>query len=398
MDDDRTQKGRAAPGDRKLPEGVYYRGRALWIRYSVNGEELREPVDEALDEKGVPRTPREASRLRGERLAEHERGERTAYTRTLRVEDVVEAVLTNYRVNGYSALDTAAGHAKAIRAALGGTLGRLLAIDVTTDVVERVQQTWQRAGLTNAAINRRCNTLRRGFRLMVRAKKLHFAPYIPRLKEHSPRGRYIPPADLARIREHLPEYLHDFLAFAYDDGIRKGQLARTLRRHVDLEREVVTWPAEECKRDEPHVVPLEAGGTLDIVQRLMAEPPLWCPYLFHGPRCAPGRKASKRYGCVGDFKKAWASASKQAGFPVGRKHGGYTFHHTRNSAVTNLVASGMREGDAMKVTGHTTAHVFRHYDIGDVEALRDKLARRREYVAARPSRSKVASLGERRSA
>src|SRR5439155_47736 len=71
MDDDRTQKGRAAPGDRKLPEGVYYRGRALWIRYSVNGEELREPVDEALDEKGVPRTPREASRLRGERLAEH---------------------------------------------------------------------------------------------------------------------------------------------------------------------------------------------------------------------------------------------------------------------------------------------------------------------------------------
>ena len=93
MDDDRTQKGRAAPGDRKLPEGVYYRGRALWIRYSVNGEELREPVDEALDEKGVPRTPREASRLRGERLAEHARGERTAYTRTLRVEDVVEAVL-----------------------------------------------------------------------------------------------------------------------------------------------------------------------------------------------------------------------------------------------------------------------------------------------------------------
>ena len=146
------------------------------------------------------------------------------------------------------------------------------------------------------------------------------------------------------------------------------------------------------------MVPLETGGTLDIVQRLMASPPPWCPYLFHGPRCAPGRKPSKRYGCAGDFKKAWASACKQAGFPVGRKQGGYTFHHTRNSAVTNLVASGMREGDAMKVTGHPTAHVFRHYDIGDVEALRDKLARRREYVAGRPSRSTVTSLAERRSA
>src|SRR5439155_24021467 len=131
---DGEAKGRAGPGVRKLPEGVYYRGRVLWIRYSVNGEELREPVDEALTEKGVPRTPREASRLRGERLAEHARGERTAYTRTLRVQDVVEALFTNYRVNGYSALDTVAGHGKAIREALGCTLGRLRAIEVTTDV------------------------------------------------------------------------------------------------------------------------------------------------------------------------------------------------------------------------------------------------------------------------
>jgi integrase len=226
----------------------------------------------------------------------------------------------------------------------------------------------------------------------------HFVPYIPRLKEHSPRGRYIPPADLAHIRGHLPPYLHDLLSVAYDDGIRRGQLSRTLRRYVDLEREVIEWPAEECKRDEPHVVPLEAGGTPDVVRRLMESPPLWCPYLFHGPRCAAGHAPSKRYGCVGDFKKAWAAACKAAGFPVGRKHGGFTFHHTRNSAVTNLVASGITETDAMKVTGHTTAHVFRHYDIGDVEALRDKLARRREYVAADPSRSKVVAMEGRRSA
>jgi integrase len=233
---------------------------------------------------------------------------------------------------------------------------------------------------------------------MVRAKKLYFVPYIPRLKERSSRGRYISPADLAAILLHLAAYLRDFLAFAYDDGIRKGQLARTLRRYVDLERQVIAWPAEECKREEPHVVPLEAGGTLDIVHRLMESAPLWCPYLFHGPRCAPGRTPSKLYGCVGDFKTAWASACKKAGFPVGRKRGGYVFHHTRNSAVTNLVASGITETDAMKVTGHTTAHVFRHYDIGDVEALRDKLARRREYVAGRPSRSKIVPLGDRRSA
>jgi integrase len=386
MDGDRRQKGRAAPDARELPEGVYYRGRVLWIRYSFNGVEQREPTD--------ARTPRAAARLRAERLGEHARGERTSHTRTLRVSDLLDAVLTDYEVNGYSSLRSARGHSDAIRK----SIGRLLAVEVTTDMVERDQRRWQGEGVTNATVNRRCNILRRGFRLMVRAKKLHFVPYIPRLKERSPRGLYIPPADLSRLLEHLPEYLHAFVGFAYDDGTRKGQLARTLRRYVDVQRQVINWPAEECKRDEPHVVPLEAGGTLDIVQRLMASPPLWCSYLFHGPRCAPGRKPSKTYGCVGDFKKAWANACKKAGFPVGRKAGGYVFHHTRNSAVTNLVASGMTETDAMKVTGHTTAHVFRHYDIGDVDTLRDKLARRREYVAGRPSHSKVVSLNGRRSA
>lgn len=106
----------------------------------------------------------------------------------------------------------------------------------------------------------------------------------------------------------------------------------------------------------------------------MASPPMWCPYLFHGPRCAPGRRPSKQYGCLGDFKKAWAKACKKAGFPVGRKAGGYVFHHTRNTAATNLRAGGMEEADAMKITGHTTSHVFLHYDIGNVDVLRERLA------------------------
>jgi hypothetical protein len=89
---------------------------------------------------------------------------------------------------------------------------------------------------------------------------------------------------------------------------------------------------------------------------------------------------------------------KAGKFPVGRKSGGYVFHHTRNSAVTNLVASGKLETDTMKVTGHNTAHVFRHYDIGNVDALREKLARRREYVASQPNVSRVTFLDGRQSA
>jgi integrase len=112
-------------------------------------------------------------------------------------------------------------------------------------------------------------------------------------------------------------------------------------------------------------------------------------YLFHGRYCAPGRTPSKSDGCVGDCKKAWATACRTAGFPVGRKAGGFVFHNTRNTAATNLRAGGMDEADAMKITGHTTSQVFRRYDIGDVDALRDRLTHAREQKRARPTHASV---------
>jgi len=154
---------------------------------------------------------------------------------------------------------------------------------------------------------------------------------------------------------------------------------------------VIAWPPTECKSREAHVVPLE-GGALALVHQLMEAPPLWCPYLFHGRHCAPGRTPSKNYGCVGDCKKAWATACRKAGFPVGRKAGGFVFHNTWNSVATNLRAGGMAEADAMKITGHTTSHVFRHYDICDVDALRDRLAHAREQQRARPCHTSVTPI------
>ena len=45
---------------------------------------------------------------------------------------------------------------------------------------------------------------------------------------------------------------------------------------------------------------------------------------------------------MGNFKRAWVTACKKAGFPVGRKAGGFVFHNTRHTTVTNLVNAGIR--------------------------------------------------------
>lgn len=62
---------------------------------------------------------------------------------------------------------------------------------------------------------------------------------------------------------------------------------------------------------------------------------------------------------IATVKKAWGAACKAAGFPVGRKAGGFTFHHCRNSAATDLAAAGLTIEDAMAVGGWKTAALAR---------------------------------------
>jgi hypothetical protein len=52
----------------------------------------------------------------------------------------------------------------------------------------------------------------------------------------------------------------------------------------------------------------------------------------------------------------------------------------------------MEEADAMKITGHQTAHVFRHYDLGNIDVLRERLAGSRPYVRSLKSKTKVRRL------
>jgi len=346
-----------------MPPGVYAHHRRLWIAYYITGadgrrQKHREPTDCT--------SPREAGKLRAARMTEHAKGERTTETSKVTVGDAMRAVLAEDEKKGRRSIRTAHGFAKAIEAALGaGTL----AVNVGHKI-DAGQHAWQRAGLTNTTINRRCTLLRRGLRLLVRQRKLAFVPYIERLDEHSAPGRYITPADADAIREHLPEYAALVFWLALLLGIRKGQLTRTLRRFVDLDRGVVEYPPAECKHLRAHVVPLDPDA-LAIAQTAMNDARPWCPYMFHGPRCAPGRRPSKLYGCVGDFKKACDKACEAAGLAVGRKAGGYVFHHTRNTAATDMRAGGLGEDETMRVGGWKTREVFDRYNLGDVEAVRE---------------------------
>jgi hypothetical protein len=248
----------------KKREGVYVRGERLWIRYTIRGHKYREPVETTSRKK--------AADLRVDRIAEIKRGERTASGDKLTVSDLLDLVVTDYQVNSCRSLEGTRGQLEAVRTALGTRR----APDVTTEAIKRMQARWLEAGASPATVNRRCDKLRRGFRLAQQAGLLHLVPYVPRLKEPKHRGRYIRPEDLASFTTHLPAYVLPLLQFAHLNGTRRGQLARTQRRFVDLHRALIAWPPAEVKADDPHTLPLE-GESLAIVRTAMQEARTFCP-------------------------------------------------------------------------------------------------------------------------
>lgn len=381
---------------------VFKRGSMWWIAYSHRGKELRESAAEVIQRatrKGGAVAEEEAHKIaekflkrRLQEVGADALGARTFVgpaQQRITVGDLLDAVGADFRLRGVKSLPQILSHVKPIREAFGDWR----AVDVSTEAVDRFVQAGIEQGKAPASINRGTQLLAQAFRLAVERGRLSTAPRIRRLTERNARQGFFEQSDFDAVVSLLPDYLQDFARFGYFSGWRKGEIASLLWSDVDMGGRVIRLRPDVAKNGQGRSLGLEeellqimARRTAQQIYRKPGGTVAFSLYVFH----CEGEP-------IGDFRKAWATACKQAGLWEGDdKTGNPTklFHDLRRTACRNMIRAGVPERVAMEVSGHKTRSMFDRYNITSEKDLREAMHKTQEYLKAAESERNVIALSK----
>ena len=235
-------------------------------------------------------------------------------------------------------------------------------------------------GKAKATVNRETQLLGQAFRLAIERKKLRAAPKIRRLSEKgNERCGFFEKADFEALVEQLPDYLQDFTRFGFLTGWRKGEIASLVWSDLDLDARIIILRGQEAKNGHSRKVPLEGELWAIIERRCNAR-----RYKQPDDTVGISQHVFHREGKpIGDYRKAWASASKKARLE------GKLFHDFRRTAARNMRRAGVSEKVCMDLLGHKTTSMFHRYNITDERDLREAIQNPQQYLKTVPSERNV---------
>jgi integrase len=342
---------------------IFLRGRVYWVSFYHHGREVRQSADTDNEAK--------ARKLLKRRLAETQTGRFIADEEKVTFENLAEGLVTDYKLNERKSLNSAAlNNLNHLRAFFGFDR----AVNITSDRVKAYQLRRREQGVSVATVNRECATLRRAFSLAIEAGKLSTRPKFYMLDGEKVRQGFVEHGDFLRLLGELPDHIQPLVEFLYYGGWRKSAARNLEWKEIDVHGRTARLKVEDSKNAEPWVLPL-AGRLWEVIQERAKARRLDCVFVFH----LDGEK-------IGDFRKVWKTACKQAGLD------GLLIHDLRRCAARNLSRAGVREQVAMKITGHKTASMYRRYRIVDEDELREAQEKMQQHLSA-TEQAKIATMG-----
>lgn len=326
---------------------LYQRGNVWWVKYYRPGS--RKPVRASLDTASEVRAQQKLKILEGE-LAQGNfidaRADRIRFGYLL---DLVLADYTNNERKSYTHAKSRIEGADGEGGHLRPEFGDRRAVTINPADIDLYKTKRKTEGAANGTINRELTLIKKAFTLAWRHYRIP-GPYIELLEEHNVRVGFLDRRQLDSLCGHLPAYLIPVARFAYLTGWRLGEIRELEWRHVDRLAGEIRLDPGTTKNEDGRMVKLtrELRTLLDAIRprgEVQAR-----VFTYKRGKDSPWIP-------IGDHRKAWTKACRQAGLP------GRIFHDLRRSAVRQFVRDGIPERVAMQMSGHRTREVFDRYHI-----------------------------------
>jgi len=236
--------------------------------------------------------------------------------------------------------------------------------DVTVDAIERYKSARLADAGAPGTVNLELAWLKRALRLARRRGLLAAVPDFASIRVDNARRVFFDEDQLVAVRRRLPEPVADLVEFLWHTGWRRGEVAGLEWSQVDQTHKTIRLDRSKtgAARQFPYgPVP----GLAALVARRVAHRDALRARGVVSPRVFCGDDGRP----VGDFRRPWASACREAGQP------GKTVHDIRRSAARHMVRQGIPQHVVMALCGWQTAAMFRRYAIVDTALLAEALAR-----------------------